>query len=163
MIVRCGASKRRRRQSLAGCKRQRASVGLQLLDRLRVLPGIGQDGNVSVVFRRSAGHRGPANVDVLDDLFMAAAGSGHGRLERIEVAHDEIDGDDALGLERGRVLRLVAHGEDAAINIGVQRLDPPVEDLGKAGDLRDVAHLQAGLFEGLSGATGRDQLRLKAR
>jgi len=40
----------------------------------------------------------------------------------------------------------------------MQRLDAAIHHLGKAGQLRDVAHRQARLGERLGGAAGRDQL-----
>ena len=51
-----------------------------------------------------------------------------------------------------------AHGEDAAGDLGVHGLDAAVEHLGKAGDVGDVLHGDAGFAEQLGGAAGRDQL-----
>ena len=41
---------------------------------------------------------------------------------------------------------------------GVKRLHAPVEHLGKAGDFRNVGHLEARLTKGLGGAPRADQL-----
>ncbi len=65
-----------------------------------VLGRIGDDGDIVIVLRRRPHHRRPADVDVLDDLLVRAAGFGDGRLERIEVAHDQVDRRDLLLLER---------------------------------------------------------------
>jgi hypothetical protein len=56
------------------------------------------------------------------------------------------------------MLGIVAHAEQAAMHLRVQRLHPPVHHLGKAGELGDVAHLQPRLAQRLGGAAGRDQL-----
>ena len=47
--------------------------------------------------------------------------------------------------------------QDASVNLGVQRLYPPVEHLGKAGQLGNVFHGDAGVAQQLRGAAGRDQ------
>ena len=59
-------------------------------------------------------------------------------LERVEVDADEVDRLDAVLLHRGDVLGVVALGEQAAVDLRVQRLDPAVHHLGEAGDLADV-------------------------
>ena len=52
----------------------------------------------------------------------------------IEVDADEVDRLDAVLLHRGDVLGVVAQGEQAAVDFGMQRLDPAVHHLGEAGD-----------------------------
>ena len=60
--------------------------------------------------------------------------------------------------DRREVVGPVTPGEDAAVDGRVQRLDPAVHHLGKAGDVGDVDDRQPGVGEGLGGAAGRDQL-----
>ena len=43
------------------------------------------------------------------------------------------------------------------MHLGMQRLDPAVHHLGKAGELGDVRHLQPGRGDRLGGAAGGDQ------
>ena len=52
---------------------------------------------------------------------------------------------------------LSRHVEEAAVDLGVEGLDAAVEHLGEAGEVADVGDLQAGVAEGLGGATGGDQ------
>ena len=59
---------------------------------------------------------------------------------------------------RGRVLRVVADREQAAVHLGMQRLDAAVHHLGKAGELGHVDDLEPGVRERLGGAAGRDEL-----
>ena len=73
------------------------------------------------------------------------AGPGDGGLERVQVDDDQVDRLDALGLERGEVVGDVAAGEDAAVELGMERLDPAAEDLGLAGVGRDLGDVQPGL------------------
>ena len=69
--------------------------------------------------------------------------------ERIEVDDDEIDQLDALGRDRLEVVGTMAPGEDAAVDLRVQRLDAAVHHLGKAGHVGDVDDRQPGVREGL--------------
>ena len=43
------------------------------------------------------------------------------------------------------------------MHLGMQRLDPAIHHLGKAGELGDVLDLQPGRGDRLGGAAGRDQ------
>ena len=63
-----------------------------------------------------------------------------------------------MGLHRGDVFGVVAQGEQPAVDRGVQRLDPPVHHLGKAGEVGDVLHGKARIAQRLGGAAGADQL-----
>ncbi len=49
---------------------------------------------------------------------------------------------------RGHVVGAVAAAEDAAVDLGVQRLDPAVHHFGKAGVGGDLADRDAGLLPG---------------
>src|SRR5262249_29502180 len=84
-------------------------------------------------------------------------------LERIKIAAEKVDRRNPVGFHRGAVTRIVADREQAAVHFWVQRLDPAVHHLGKAGELRDVAHRKAGVGERLAGAAGRDELDLSGR
>jgi hypothetical protein len=67
---------------------------------------------------------------------------GHGRFERIEVDHDQVDRADLVFGHRGGVLGIVAHGQQPAVDHRVQRLDPAVHHLGKAGQFGNVLYRQ---------------------
>ena len=75
-----------------------------------------------MVLGRGAGHRRAADVDGLD--------AGDSR-ERVEVRHHEVERLDAVLLEVGVVRLLAAVGEDAAVDVRVQRDHAVVEHLGK--------------------------------
>ena len=53
---------------------------------------------------------------------------------------------------------VVADREQAAMHLGMQRLDPAVHHFGKAGQLGDVLDLQPGRRDRLRGAAGGDEL-----
>ena len=57
---------------------------------------------------------------------------------------------------------ILAPVQDAAVHLGMQRLHPPVEHLGEAGEFGDVLHRDAGVAQQLGGAAGRDQFHAQA-
>ena len=108
------------------------ALGAQLFEHDRIVRRRRQDTDVLVVLGRGAHHGGPADVDQLDRGV---------RRERVQVRHHQVDGLDAVGLQVVEVLGLGSVGEDAAVDLRVQGLDPPPEHLGRAGDL---GHLNVG-------------------
>ena len=69
----------------------------------------------------------------------ATPGLLRGLLEGVEIHDDHVDGLDGMLVDRGHVLRVVANVQDAAVDLGVERLDAAVEHLGEAGQVADVA------------------------
>jgi len=110
-----------------------------------------------VVLGRGADHGGTADVDVLDAGVEIGA-LGDGRLERIEADDEEIDRLDVVRTHGGGVIRVVADGEQAAMDLRMQRLHPAVHHFGEAGHLGDVADGNARFRQRLAGASGRDEL-----
>ena len=56
------------------------------------------------------------------------------------------------------MLGIVAHGENAAVDVGIERLDPAVHDLREARDITDVEHGDARIADRLHRAARRDDL-----
>ena len=110
-----------------------------------------------MVLRRGADHRGAADVDILDAVLEAGAFID-GRLERIEIDHQQIDRRDAVRLHRLRMFGVVADREQAAMHLRMQRLDPAVHHFRKAGQLGDVPDLQPRGGDRFGGAAGGDQI-----
>ena len=81
-----------------------------------------------------------------------------GFLERVEVDDEQVDRRDAMRLHRVGMFLVVADREQAAMHLGVQRLDPAVHHFGKARQLRDVLDLQPGRRDRLRGAARGDEL-----
>jgi hypothetical protein len=71
-----------------------------------------------VVLGGRADHRGPAYVDILDHL-VARRAAGDGRLERVEIDHDQVDRADAVFGHGGGMGGIVANREQAAMDFGV--------------------------------------------
>ena len=62
-----------------------------------VLIRVGENGHMSMIFRRCSHHGGPANVDLLNRLLPADARLGDGAHKGIEIHNHHIDGLNALG------------------------------------------------------------------
>jgi hypothetical protein len=114
-----------------------------------------------VVLGSGTDHGRTADIDGLD-----AGGEGcplgHGGLERIKVDDQEIDGGDAMRLGRRLVLGIAANRQQPAMHPGVQRLEPTIHHLRKAGLLGNVARRDSRGIEGTAGATGRQDVDPKA-
>ena len=111
-----------------------------------------------MVLGGGADHRRAADVDVLDDLGVGGAALGGGALERVQVHAHQVDELDGVLLGGAEVLVVVAHREQPGVELGVQRLDPAVHDLGKAGEIGDRAHADPVLDQRPRGAAGGDDL-----
>ena len=109
-----------------------------------------------MVFGRGANHRGAADVDILDALLEGGALVDRG-LEWIEINHQQIDRGDAMVLHRLRMLGIVADREQAAMNLGMQGLDPSIHHFRKGRELRDIPDRQPRLGDLLGGASRGDQ------
>ena len=80
------------RQTPAGGERKIAAHALHFLGDGGVIGRRGDDGNILEILGGRAHHRGPANIDVLDQLVGIDIGSSGGFLEGIKVHHHHVDG-----------------------------------------------------------------------
>jgi hypothetical protein len=114
---------------------------LDLVAKPLILVGAGDDRDVGVVLGGPSDQAWSADVDVLDGLFEADVGSGDGGLERVEVDDHEVDRLDPLGFEGLKIFGNIATGENSAVELRVECLDPAAEDLrlaGVGGDLDGI-------------------------
>ena len=146
---------------LAQLERRRAVVGLHLLEHARVVGRLHDHRHARVVLGAGADERRAADVDVLDALVVRRA-LRHRRLEGVEVDDDEIDRRDGVLGRLRLVLGVAAHGEQAAVDLGMQRLHAAVEHLGKSRQLRDVLDGEALGAQGRRRAPRRDELHAHA-
>ena len=123
----------------------------------RIIGRVGDNRHMRMVLRRRAHHTRPADVDVFDDL-VAAGALGHRRRKRIQIHHHQIDRADFVLRHGCQMLGIVAHRQQAAVDLGMQRLDPPVHHLREPGEVGNIAHHQPRIAQSLRRAPGRDQI-----
>ena len=142
------------RQSPAQGEAGGAIVLLQVRQHVIVLVRRAYHGHVRKILGRGAQHGHAADVDVCQRFVQGeVAVSRHG-LEGVQVDDDQIDERQAV---RGGVRHLfgpVALGEDAAVQAGMQGLDPAVEHLRQAGHVFHGHDRNAAFAQGGSGAAG---------
>ena len=141
---------------------RRQSAASQSLRHPPVVCGIGQDDDEGVVLGRSPQQRGATDVDVLQGVLQGHVGLGDGGLERVEVHRHEVDGLEAAEGELGGVVGHVPPGQDAGVDHGVEGLDPPVQHLREARQVRHLLDGEARLGEGPVGAAGAHELHAQA-
>ena len=83
---------------------------------------------------------------------------GDGRLERIEVHDDEVDGLNAVIGGLLAMLGEVAAVEEAAMDFRMQGLDPAIEHFREAGEVRNLNHRNAEGGDEFRGAAGGKDL-----
>jgi hypothetical protein len=133
------------------------SLGLQFRQDLLVELGGGNHGNGPEVLRGGPEHGGPPYVYLLYGLLLRGAARDR-LLEGIEVYADQVDGAYAVLDELGDVAGVLEVREDAAVDLRVEGLDPPAQDLRLARHLRDRDDGNAVLFERPRRPSGRDDL-----
>ena len=95
----------------------------------RVVGGIDDHDNVSVILGRRANHRGSADIDILDRVFERDARLRDGLLKGIEVDDDQVDQLEAVLFDLRAMNRGGAARENAAVNLRMQRLDAALQNL----------------------------------
>ena len=115
-----------------------SAVRIEAGNQLGIIRGIGDDRHERVILRGRTDHRRAADVDIFDDLVSPGAFCD-GLRKGVEVDHGKIDRANAVLDHRDGMIGIVADGEEAAVDHRVERLDPAVHHLGKAGQVGDVA------------------------
>ena len=131
------------------------ALNLDFVENQLIVGRINDHSNRLAVLRRRADHRRAADVDILNRFLERAVRTRHGLLEGIEIHADDVDRINAVLLERRHVLGHRTTGEDARMDLGVERLHAAVEHFGES---RVVGHfLNVNPFAGekLRSAAGR--------
>ena len=134
------------------------SLDLDFVENQLVVGRIHHHGDGLAVLRRSTDHRRAADVDVFNRFLERAVGTRHGLFERVEVHADDVDRIDAVLLERSHVFRHRTTGEDARMNLGVERLHAAVEHFREARVVGHFLNVDAFAGEKLRGAAGRQDV-----
>ena len=155
-IIGCGGGKGLGSHAAAEIERGRPVLRIHFCGQRCVIGGIGHDGDEMVVLGSRTHHAGSANIDILDNL-RALCPARNSRFKRIEIDHHQINRADCVLFHRGEMFGIVAHGQQAAMDHGVQRLHPAIHHLGKAGQVGHVLDLKPRLAQRPGSATGRNQ------
>jgi len=136
------------------------TTAAQALQQGRVVGRVDAHRHGRVVLGGRADHRRPADVDVFDTHVERR---GHGLIrdglpEGVQVDDDDVDGGDAGARDGGHVGRVAPDGQDAPVHGRVERLDPPRQHFGEAGEGVDPGDGQAGGLEGGGRAARGDEL-----
>ena len=156
-IVGGGAGEGACREGLAQGKGGCPAMRRHLIEHEPIVRRRGDHGDARVVLGAGADQSRSADVDSLDCRVEIGA-ARDGLLEGIEIDHEQVDRRDRVLLKRALMRLVPAHREQPAMDLGMQRLDPPVHHLGHLRDLGDVDDLEPGLAQQLGGAAGRDDL-----
>src|SRR3984893_16846719 len=157
-VVRGHARKRLARQTPSGLPSKHPAAAFEFLDQRRVIGRIDHHRDVVPVLGRRAHQRRSTDVDVLDRFVEAYAAALDRVFKGIEVDHYQVDRLDPVLEPLAGMVLVSAARQDSAVNLGMERLDAPIEHLGRAGKVLDSADLDPGCFQGRRGAAGRDYL-----
>ena len=138
-----------------------ALVGFEFGEDGGVVGGFDDDADILIVFRRGADHGGAADVDVFDEVFGGGVRIRGNFFEGVEIDADEIDGGDGVLFDRLHVFGLRTHGENTAVNGGVEGFDAAIEHFGEMGDGGDVKDGDARVLQEFGGAAGGDKVNVE--
>src|SRR5207245_8255148 len=119
---------------------------------------IWQRKNVTMIFRRGAQHRRPADIDLLDRFIDSRALARDRLLERIEIHHNEIDRRDAKPSDVREMFAVVAVVKNRAEYARSERFHAAAEDLRGARPGGDRRHIDSRAGEMFGRAAGRENL-----
>src|SRR5918994_7364068 len=130
----------------------------QLLEDLRVTLRRADGRAGGKVLRGSAQHRRPADVDHLDRVRLGDAVARDDLREGVEAHAHEVERLDAVVVERGQVVRMVAARQDRRVDPRVERLHAAAEHLRDLGQLFHRRRVDPALREMLGGAAACDEV-----
>ena len=127
----------RLRGQLLAARKRNAVACRHVLQHARVVGRIDDDGHALMILGGGADHRRPADIDVLDRVFVGAIRLRHGGGEWIQIHDQQIDRLDAVRLHD---VLVDVTAEQTAVNLRMQRLHAAVHDFRKTGVRRDLRH-----------------------
>ena len=126
-----------------------------------VIGRIADDGDVPPVLGGAADHGRAADIDILDGVLEGDSFLRDGLAERIEVHADQVDRLDAVFFQGFHMGGHVPAGQDTAVNLRMEGLDPSVADFREAGHFTDSNRPDALAFQKLLRSAGRDDFPTK--
>ncbi len=130
----------------------RIAAGGNVFRDFRVVQRINDHRDTGVIFRRTAQHRRPADVNVLNRVVQSDIRLRHRLLEWIKIHHDEINWLNVVRADGGFVRFVAANEQQAAVDFRVERFDAAIKHFRKARVFADVLHCESGLAQRFGGA-----------
>ncbi len=130
--------------------------GCEGFGHFQIVLRIADDGDRLMVLGCCSQQGDAADVDLLNGCGQRHVRCGHGLLERIEVDHHQIDGDDSVTFQLIQ-MEFSPSGQDAPVDGRVQRLHSPAQNFGKAGQIFHRDDGQAGIRDLFGGTAAGHQ------
>ena len=153
-VITRGRPEHRARALLAESQGRGPGIGRHFRQASGVIRRLDDDRDEGVVLGRRAQHRWAADVDFFDLVRRGDAGLVRSGFKRVEVDHHQVDHADVVGLRGSDMVRVIAHAQQTAVDLGMERLHAPIHHLGKAGVFGNFDDRQAGGFQCGVGAAG---------
>jgi len=147
----------RHRQCKARAVRQCATGTPQFVEHGVVLCRVGDYADAAPVLGGRAHHGRAADVDVFDGVFQRAARLGNGRLERIEIDHQQVDGWNFRSGQRLHVGSYFAPRQQPAMDARMQRLDAAIEHFRETRVIGHFGDRESRIAQHFGGAAGGQQ------
>jgi hypothetical protein len=141
---------------------ERRILLVQPLDSFGVVRGVDEDQDRGEVLGGGAQDRGSADIDVLERVFERDVRFGGCLAKWVEVYSNDVDSGQPSPLQFLHVLGLVAPGEEAGVDGGMEGLDAAIEYLREGGEFGNGAGGHADLGEVLEGAARGDDFEAEA-
>ena len=132
---------------ITAARRVVEAAATQRVDERAVLQRVAQDGDVIEILGRRTQQRNAADIDLLDRFAQRRAVARNRRFERVQVRDNRRNRGDRVFARFGDVRGIGAVLEDAAEDVGMQRLDAAVEERRVAGQIADVEGVDSGLAQ----------------
>ena len=139
------------------------AFGLDFGQHGTVIGGINNHGHRLMILRRRTDHRRTADVDVFNGVLKRAVGLGDRLFERIKIHADDVDRVNGMSLKRSHVFRDGTTGENAGMNLGIERLNATVQHLRETRIVGDFLAGHAFLHQQLGGTSRAENVVAERR
>src|SRR4026209_3050731 len=131
---------------------------MELLNEKLILRRIDDHGHIGGVFGGGTDHCWSTDVDLFDCLLACDAFAADRCRKRIKIYDHHVDRLDAVFAHRRDMFSVVAQSKQSAVNPRMQSFYAAIHHFRKAGNVRNVAYLDAGVAQSFGGAAGADDL-----
>ena len=132
-----------------------------LLQHTFVILRVGHHRHGSGILGRAPQHGGPPDINILDGFLHGHLLLRNGLLEWVEIDYCQVDRLDPVLLRLTQVLLGITLVQESAVHLGMQGLDPSLEQLRRLRIIGYIDHRQIRIAQGLRGPSGREQLHLE--